>query len=66
MAEYAERLRQALSAFDTRSRSEALHDAQNLVFVLHDAEATGYVVTDEEDMLWRKLSERILDEEFGP
>ena len=66
MAEYAERLRRALSAFDTRPRSDALYDAQNLVFVLHDAEATGYVVTAEEDMLWRKLSERILDEEFGP
>jgi len=62
MAEYAERLRQALEAFDTRPRPEALWVAENLTMVLHAAEAAGYELTEEEDTLWFNLTAKVLDE----
>ncbi|NBU77294.1 MAG: hypothetical protein EBS30_19095, partial [Planctomycetes bacterium] len=42
------RRRQALEAFDTRPRPEALWVAENLTMVLHAAEAAGYELTEEE------------------
>jgi hypothetical protein len=62
MAEYAGRLREALDAFDTRPRPEALWVAENLTMVLHAAEAAGYELTEEEDILWLNLTAKVLDE----
>jgi hypothetical protein len=62
MSEYAERLRQALEAFDTRPRTEARWVAENLTMVLHAAEAAGYELTEEEDTLWLNLTAKVLDE----
>lgn len=62
MARYTERLRQALQAFDTRPRAEAMWLADNLSAALHAAEDAGYELTEEEDTLWLHLTARALDE----
>ena len=62
MARYTERLRQALQAFGTRPRAEAMWLADNLSAALRAAEDAGYELTEEEDMLWLHLTARALDE----
>ena len=62
MARYTERLRQALQAFDTRPRAEAMWLANTLSAALHAAEDAGYQLTEEEDTLWLHLTARALDE----